>query len=102
MRLLPLLVLLAPWPALVRSAGPSEESVFAPKAVLKVEAEGGVGGEGPAWDSKRGLFSSGNDNVNRLDRRGKVHVFRKGAGTNRLLFDRQARLLACEPNLRPV
>ncbi len=102
MRFLPVLLLLTPWPALVGSAGPSEESIFAPQAVLKVEAEGGVGGEGPAWDPKRGVFCSGNDNVNRVDRKGKVHVFRKGAGTNGLLFDRQGSLLACEPKLRRV
>src|SRR5262249_23941246 len=58
--------------------------------------------EGPAWDPKLSLFCSGNDDINRLDRAGKVHVFRKGAGTNGLLFDRAGRLLACEPKLRRV
>jgi gluconolactonase len=78
------------------------EKIFAPGAVLKVEAEGGIGGEGPAWDPKLGLLCSGNDDVNRLGRDGKVSVWRKGAGTNGLLFDREGRLLACEPKLRRV
>jgi gluconolactonase len=95
--LIPLLGLSA-----LRAAGPPGEPVFAPGAALKVEAAGGAGGEGPAWDPKLGLLCSGNDNVNRLDRKGKLHVFRKGAGTNGLLFDRQGRLIACEPGLRRV
>jgi gluconolactonase len=94
---LPLLAL----PALA-AAGPPAEAIFAPGAKPKVEAEGGAGGEGPAWDPKLGLFCSGNDHVNRLDREGKLHVFRKGAGTNGLLFDRRGRLLACEPRRRRV
>jgi gluconolactonase len=102
MRYVLLISLLALWPAAHGPAGPGEEPIFAPGAALKVEAEGGVGGEGPAWDPKLGLFCSGNDNLNRLDRAGKVHVFRKGAGTNGLLFDREGRLLACEPRLRRV
>jgi gluconolactonase len=102
MRFIFLTALLAPWPVLVGAAGPGEEAIFAPGSALKVEAKGGVGGEGPAWDPKLGLFSSGNDNVNRLDRAGKAHVFRKGGGTNGLLLDGEGRLLACEPKLRRV
>jgi gluconolactonase len=101
-RYLLLAVILALYPAARGPAGPADEPIFAPGATLKVEAAGGVGGEGPAWDQKLGLFCSGNDDLNRLDRSGKVHVFRKGAGTNGLLFDRTGRLLACEPKLRRV
>src|SRR5262245_10767380 len=85
--------------ALIGSAR-GDESVFEPGAALKVEAAGGVGGEGPAWHPELGVLTSGNGHVNRLDRQGKAHVFRPGAGTNGLLFDRQGRLLACESMLR--
>src|ERR1043166_3645238 len=88
--------------AAVLPAAAGEEGIFAPGAALKVEAGGGVGGEGPAWDPELGVLCSGNDDVNRVARDGKVSVFRKGAGTNGLLFDRQGRLLACEPGLRRV
>jgi gluconolactonase len=84
------------------SAVPAEEAIFAPGAKLQVEAGGGVGGEGPAWDPRLGVLCSGNNDINRLDRDGKLHVFRKGAGTNGLLFDAKGRLLACEPGLRRV
>jgi gluconolactonase len=83
------------------AAGPAEEAIFPAGAKLKVEAEGGVGGEGPAWHPKLGVFCSGNGDLNRIGRDGSVHVF-KGAGTNGLLFDREGRLLACEPKLRRV
>ena len=72
-----------------------EEALFAGK--LKVEARGGAGGEGPAWHPKLGVFMSGNDNLNRLDLEGNLHVERKGVGTNGTLFDARGRLLACEP-----
>src|SRR5436190_2617580 len=80
----------------------ADEAIFAPGAKLKVEAEGGVGGEGPAWHPKLGLLTSGNDSINQLTREGKSLVYRKGAGTNGLLFDAKGRLLACEPVLRRV
>src|SRR5436189_5995740 len=80
----------------------ADEAIFAPGASLKVEAEGGIGGEGPAWHPKLGVLCSGNGHVNRLDRDGKVSIHRKDAGTNGLLFDAKGRLLACEPKLRRV
>src|SRR5262249_34098792 len=73
-----------------------------PKSKLKVEAAGGVGGEGPAWHPELGVLTSGNGHVNRLARDGKSSVYRKDAGTNGLLFDAKGRLLACEPALRRV
>jgi sugar lactone lactonase YvrE len=88
--------------AVVSSARADDEAVFAPGAKLKVEARGGAGGEGPAWHPRLGLFMSGNGHVYRLDRGGKLHVWRKGAGTNGLLFDAKGRLLACEPDRRRV
>jgi gluconolactonase len=76
------------------------EEIFAPGAMLKVEAEGGVGGEGPAWHPKLGVLMSGNGHVNQLDLNGKKRIYRKDAGTNGLLFDRQGRLLACDSENR--
>src|SRR5207253_4198772 len=76
--------------------------IFAPGAKLKIEAEGGVGGEGPAWHPELGVLTSGNGNIHRLDRAGKSTIQRKGAGTNGLLFDAKGRLLACEPVQRRV
>jgi gluconolactonase len=93
--ILVLITLLAP--ALAQDA-----TIFAPGAKLNIEAANGSGGEGPAWDRELGLFTSGNNNINRLDRQGKSHVFRKDAGTNGLLFDARGRLLACEPVRRRV
>jgi gluconolactonase len=79
-----------------------EEPIFERGAQLKVEAEKGVGGEGPAWDPKLGVLTSGNGHINRLDRDGQSSIYRKDAGTNGLLFDREGRLVACEPKLRRV
>src|SRR2546423_10538764 len=80
----------------------ADEAIFEPGAKLKIEAEGGTGGEGPAWHPKLGVLMSGNDHINQLDRDGKSKVFRKDAGTNGLLFDAKGRLLACEPKLRRI
>src|SRR5580765_2665803 len=78
------------------SAVSAQEEIFAPGAKLKLESGEGTGGEGPAWHPKLGVLTSGNGHVCRLDRDGKTHVHRRGAGTNGLLFDTQGRLLACE------
>jgi gluconolactonase len=75
----------------------AEEVIFDPNAKLKVEAGDGSGGEGPAWHPELGVFTSGNGHICQLDRDGKSHIWRKGAGTNGLLFDAKGRLLACEP-----
>lgn len=96
------LLMLACCLAVAPSAARAADEVFAEGAELKVEAEGGAGGEGPAWHPELGVFSSGKGHINRLDRKGKSQVYREGAGTNGLLFDAQGRLLACEPKLRRV
>jgi gluconolactonase len=88
--------------ALAVAAPAADEPIFEPGAALKVEAEGGVGGEGPAWHPQLGVLTSGNEHVNRLTREGKSVVHREKAGTNGLLFDRQGRLLACEPGQKRV
>jgi gluconolactonase len=78
------------------------DDVFDPKSKLKVEAAGGVGGEGPAWHPRLGVYCCGNNDLNRVALDGKVTVVRKGAGPNGLLWDARGRLLACEPPLRRV
>jgi gluconolactonase len=83
-------------------AAPAAEDIFEPGSRLKVEAAGGAGGEGPAWHPKLGVLTSGNGHVYLLDRDGKSRIYRKDAGTNGLLFDRDGRLLACEPGQRRV
>ncbi len=80
----------------------ADDPIFERGAKLKVEAEKGVAGEGPAWDPKLGVLTSGNGHINRLDTAGKSSVHRKDVGTNGLLFDRDGSLLACEPVQRRV
>jgi gluconolactonase len=84
----------------VRSA--EEESIFAPETTLKIEAEGGAGGEGPAWYPKLGVLSSGNGHIYQLTREGKSRIWRNDAGTNGLHFDRKGRLVACESEARRI
>jgi gluconolactonase len=98
--LLPLVLLFAS--ALFSQVHAGETQIFDPPAKLKVESAGGSGGEGPAWDPKLGVLTSGNGHIYQLDRQGKSRIYRKGAGTNGLLFDAKGRLLACEPALRRV
>ena len=86
----------------VAAAPATADDIFDPKSKLKVEAGGGVGGEGPAWHPRLGVLCSGNNDINQVGPDGKVSVFRKAAGTNGLLFDAQGRLLACEPGQRRV
>lgn len=95
--------LIGPWCGLLLAgAAVADEPVFERGATLKVEAAGGVGGEGPAWHPQLGVLCSGNGHVNRLDRNGKVQIYRQDAGTNGLLFDREGRLLACDSKNRRV
>lgn len=81
--------------------GKDRSPIFESKS-LKVVSDQGRGGEGPAWDPKLGILTSGNGNIHRLATDGTSSVFRRGAGTNGLLFDHQGRLIACEPLLRRV
>lgn len=97
MRFAILLAVLLPAPTLA-----ADEPIFEKGAKLKVEAEKGVAGEGPAWDPELGILTSGNGHINRFSRDGKATIHRKDAGTNGLLFDREGRLIACEPVQRRV
>jgi len=79
----------------------AEPSVVAGGAKPEMLAKEGAG-EGPAWDTKLGLLTSGGGHIMRRDLDGNQSVFRKNAGTNGLLFDATGNLLACEPVLRRV
>jgi gluconolactonase len=80
-----------------------EPAIFEPGAKLKIEAEGEGGGEGPAWHSRLGIFTSGGDgHLHLLGLDGKQKIFRKGAGTNGLLFDKDGRLVSCDSVARRV
>jgi len=97
MRAVVVVVFLLPLSALA-----ADEPIFEKGAKLIVVAGMGVAGEGPAWDSDLGILTSGNGHINRFSRDGKATVYRKDAGTNGLLFGREGRLIACEPEKRRV
>ncbi len=70
-----------------------------PKLIAESDAR-----EGPSWDPFTGTlyFVSGN-NVNHLNKQGKVEAFRTdAAGANGSLVDPQGRILACEAGSRRV
>jgi len=79
----------------------AEQPIFEGK--LTELAGKGSAGEGPAWDPKLGILTSGADgHIHCFSREGVSSIWRKDAGTNGLLFDREGRLIACEPKLRRV
>ena len=84
------------------SLNAAEEPIFEPGAKLKVEAGKGSAGEGPAWDPELGILTSGHNGIHRLSIDGKSSIHREKAGTNGLLFDRDGKLLCCEPVLRRI
>lgn len=89
---------------LVHSAGwlgAADDPIIASDAGPILLQEHGAG-EGPAWDPKLGLLTSGEGHINRRDRAGKSSVYRENAGSNGLMFDRQGRLVICEPVRRRV
>jgi gluconolactonase len=77
------------------------DDIVAPGAKPELLQETGAG-EGPAWHPELGLLTSGEGNVNRRDREGKVSVYRRNTGSNGLMFDRQGRLVMCEAEARRV
>src|SRR5438477_2817254 len=79
----------------------ADESIVAPGAKPELLQEQGAG-EGPAWHPELGLLTSGGGHIYRRDREEKVSVYRENAGTNGLLFDRDGRLVMCEPARRRV
>ncbi|MBL8176862.1 MAG: SMP-30/gluconolactonase/LRE family protein [Bryobacterales bacterium] len=59
--------------------------------------------EGPAWHFDLGLLCTGNGNIFRYAKDGKISVFRQQAGRpNGLLIDPQGRLIVCEQGERRV
>ncbi len=79
-----------------------EETIFEPDAKLVTLAGDGSGGEGPAWDPKLGVLTSGAKGIHQLTPTGEKRVWREKAGTNGLLFDRNGNLVCCEPVARVV
>jgi sugar lactone lactonase YvrE/cephalosporin-C deacetylase-like acetyl esterase len=79
-----------------------DEPVFEPGAKLVPLSADGAGGEGPAWDPKLGVLTSGAKGIHQLAPDGTKKVWREKAGTNGLLFDRDGRLVCCEPEARVV
>jgi gluconolactonase len=77
------------------------EPILAPGAKPVMLQETGAG-EGPAWHPELGLLTSGEGNINRRDRDGKMSVYRENAGSNGLMFDREGRFIICEPVQRRV
>ncbi|MCA9175477.1 MAG: SMP-30/gluconolactonase/LRE family protein [Planctomycetales bacterium] len=84
----------------VPSPARAEDPVFESETAELVLKSGA--GEGPAWDRELGLLTSGDGNIMRWSPSGEQSVYRKNAGSNGLLFDRQGRLLICEPVRRRV
>lgn len=76
--------------------------IFEPGAKLTPLSAEGAGGEGPAWDPKLGVLTSGSKGIHQLLPDGTKKIFREKAGTNGLLFDRDGNLVACEPVSRSV
>jgi gluconolactonase len=77
------------------------EAVFMPGTKAEMLAEQGAG-EGPAWHPELGLLTSGGGHIWRRDKDGRQIIYRENAGTNGLLFDRQGRLIMCQPAFRRV
>jgi gluconolactonase len=83
------------------AAAYAADSVVASGAAPVMLQERGAG-EGPAWHPELGLVTSGEGHIMRRSREGEVSVFLENAGSNGLLFDRQGRLVICEPVRRRV
>jgi sugar lactone lactonase YvrE/dienelactone hydrolase len=79
-----------------------DEPIFEPGAKLVTLAGMGAAGEGPAWDPKLGVLTSGEKGIHQFTPEGESKVWREKAGTNGLLFDRDGNLVCCEPVSRAV
>ena len=77
------------------------EPILPPGATPKKLLDRGAG-EGPVWHAQLGLLFSGDGDIGQLTRSGEHKVFRAGAGTNGLIFDRAGRLIACEHTGRRI
>jgi gluconolactonase len=79
-----------------------DEPIFEPGERLQRLAGDGAAGEGPAWDPKLGVLTSGEKGIHQYTPTGDSKVWREKAGTNGLLFDRDGTLVCCEPVSRSV
>jgi gluconolactonase len=68
-----------------------------PRLVLEEHA-----GEGPAWHPRTGLLFTKSTRVSQFVAPDQVKLYRTTAAANGLLFDRQGRLLICEPGKKRV
>src|SRR5262245_12289136 len=84
-----------------RRATAGGQDILAPGARPELLQERGAG-EGPAWHPKLGLLTSGDGDIVRRALDGQVSTYRKGVGSNGLMFDRQGRLVICEAANRRV
>jgi len=87
---------------IARKDNKKDEPIFEPGTKLATLSEEGAGGEGPAWDPKFGVFTSGSKGIHQLLPDGTKKIWREKAGTNGLLFDRDGNLVCCEPVSRSV
>src|SRR3954463_12949550 len=78
-----------------------QPAILVPDAGPGLLQERGAG-EGPAWHPTLGLLTSGDGDIVRRDLSGRVSIYRKGVGSNGLMFDRQGRLVICEAANRRV
>ncbi|EKK03361.1 gluconolactonase precursor [Rhodopirellula baltica SH28] len=78
---------------------PRATSVFAGTPMLLQEHGAG---EGPAWHSEKGLFTSGEGNINLRSLNGETSVYQTDSGSNGLMFDREGRLVVCEAVRRRI
>jgi gluconolactonase len=85
----------------VRQCMAEDPAILAPDASPGLLQERGAG-EGPAWHPTLGLLTSGGGDIVRRDLNRNVSVYRKGAGSNGLMFDRERRLVICEAASRRV
>ena len=81
----------------IRAAEPLLEDSAKPVLLQETGA-----GEGPAWHPELGLLTSGGGHIYRRSRDGEVSIYRRDAGSNGLMFDRQGRLVICEAERRRI
>ena len=80
----------------------TDDPIFEPGTKLRTLSAAGTAGEGPAWDPQWGVLTSGHQGIYQWTPEGQSRLWRKNAGTNGLLFDRDGTLVCCEPAFRSV
>lgn len=84
-----------------RASAVDPSKVLEPGSTPQMLQERGAG-EGPAWHHDLGLLTSGDGHIMRRSLDGQLTVFLEQAGSNGLAFDREGRLVICEPVRRRV